>query len=215
MRHVCPFILSAAIVLVAGCSSGQSHFRAGYDFSSIDKIAVADVTGSVGSEAAKNQIGDFFVGELLSKGYAPVERSQVQNLLDEQDLQASDLTTKQGVARAGEILNVPAILVVNVPNFRDEMSMTAKIIDVEDGSILWMASGTGKAGGWLPTIFGAAAGAAAGGAVAGEGDRTAGAVAGGVIGGAAGKALTPQNAEVAQKIIRDMCKKLPPRTVLR
>ena len=211
MKRICLFMLSAVIATVAGCSSGQSHFRTGYDFATIDRIAVVDVTGAVEGEVAKNQVGDFFVGELLSKGYAPVERAQVQHLLDEQDFQASELTTKQGVAKAGEILNVPAILVVNVPNFGDEMSMTAKIIDVEDGSILWMGSGSGKTGGWLPTIFGAGAGAAGGGVIAGEDDRMTGVIVGGVLGGAAGKALTPQKAEVAQKVVRDMCEKLPQR----
>ncbi|MHC4574547.1 MAG: glycine zipper 2TM domain-containing protein [Planctomycetota bacterium] len=169
------------------------------------------VEGDVGGEAAKNQIGDFFVGELLKKGYAPVERAQVQSILEEQKFQSSDITTQEGAARAGRILNVPAILVVSVPKFKEEMSLTAKIVDVEDGSILWLGSGSGSTGKILSTIVGATVGAVVGGVIAGgdSSDQVAGAVAGGVLGGVAGQALSPQKAEKVHEIVKKMCTTLP------
>jgi hypothetical protein len=149
--------------------------------------------------------------ELLRKGYMPIERAQVQSLLEEHEFQASDLTTDEGAARAGRILNVPVVLVVNIPNFEEEMSMTAKMIDVEDASIIWAGSGSGRTGRTLGTIFGAAAGAVGGAVIAGgdSSDRAVGAIAGGVLGGVAGQALSPQKAEQAQKVIKRMCKSLP------
>ncbi|MHC4624213.1 MAG: hypothetical protein ACYS4W_09960 [Planctomycetota bacterium] len=217
MKEIGMYVLMIMILFVWGCSSGESYFRAGYDYSKIDRIAVTSVEGNVGGEAARNQIGDFFVGELLKKGYAPVERAQVQSILEEQKFQSSDITTREGVARAGEILNVGAILVVSVPKFGEEMSLTAKILDVEDGSILWMGSGSGSTGKTLSTIFGAAAGAAAGAAVAGSdsSDKVIGGVAGGVMGGVAGRALSPQEAEKMHEIIEKMCESLPPRVPVR
>ena len=146
MKVICLYILLGAILLIGGCSSGESYYRAGFNFGELDKVTVVDVQGAVKSEAAKNQIADFFVMELLKKGYAPIERVQVQSILEEQEFQMSDLTTAEGVAQTGQILNVPTILVVNIPNFSEEMSITAKMIDVEDGSILWMATGSGKTG---------------------------------------------------------------------
>ncbi|MFH1615133.1 MAG: CsgG/HfaB family protein [Planctomycetota bacterium] len=208
-------LLSVSMVIgllfAAGCSSGEGSFRQGYDFSKVEKIAVIDVLGDVQGEGVKNEISDFFVSELLKKGYSPIERAQVQNILKEQQFQASDVTTNEGIARAGRILNVPTALVINIPNFGDEMSMTAKMIDVEDGSILWVGSGTGRTGRLLSTIGGAAAGAAAGAAVSGEGSRTVGGIAGGVLGGVAGQALTPQKAEQARKVVTKICKSLPTR----
>ena len=209
MKVISILVLTAAVFTVAGCSSGESYHRLDYDFSTLDRVAVAEVAGGPDSELARNQIGDFFVGELLKKGYAPVERAQVQTLLKEQDFQVSDLTSAENVARAGEILNVDAILVVNIPKFGQEISMTAKMIDVEDGSILWVGSRSGKTGTFYSTLFGAAAGAGAGAAVAGSGNRGAGAVVGGVLGGVAGHALSPQEAEKAQELIGKMCKDLP------
>jgi len=209
MKSISLYLLSACCLLFAGCTKGESQVRSGYDFSKLDKVAVVSVEGRIMSEAAKNQISDFFVMELLRKGYAPIERAQVKTLLDEQKFQLSDVTSNEQVAQAGRILNVPAVLVVNIPNFKEEISMTVKLIDVQDGSILWMGSGSGRTGRTLATIVGAAGGAGAGAAVAGEDSKTAGAVVGGVLGGVAGQALSPQKAEKAQEIIKVMCKDLP------
>ena len=76
----------ACITLAAllGCTSAESYSRRGYDFSRIDKVAVVNVTGSVENEAAFSKISDFFVMELLEKGYSPVALSQIQELLREQ-----------------------------------------------------------------------------------------------------------------------------------
>ena len=167
--------------------------------------------GPVGGEAAKNQIADFFAMELLKKGYSPIERSQVQILLNEQKFQASDVTSKEGVARAGEILNVPVVFFVNIPKFKENFSMTAKMVDVENGSILWMGSGEGTTGKTLATIAGAAAGVAVGVATTGKDDRVIGGIAGGVIGGAAGNLLTPNQEKAVRKVTTKICKTLPVR----
>ena len=213
MKIVSVCALVVAVMLIGGCSSGESYVKAGYDFTKLDKVAVVDVQGDISGEPAKNQIADFFGMELLRKGFEPVERAQVQTLLKEQKFQTSGLTSQEGAAKAGRILNVPAVLVVNIPNFSEQMSMTAKMIDAENGSVLWMGSGSGKTGKTLSTIFGAAAGAGAGAvagkAVGGKDSTVIGGVAGGVLGGVAGHELSPQKAEKAQEIIKKMCKSLP------
>lgn len=217
MRTVCLCTLLAALV-AGGCATGkgESFVRAGFDFGKLDKVAVLEVSGAVRGDAAKNQIGDFFVMELLKKGYTPVERAQVQTLLKEQKFQATDVTSAEGAARAGRILNVPAVMLVNIPTYKDEMNMTAKMIDVEDASILWSGGGSGRTGKTLSTIFGAAAGAAAGATVAGDkrDDKILGGVIGGVLGGVAGQALSPQQAEQVQKVIKKVCAELPPRMAM-
>ncbi|MHC4499117.1 MAG: CsgG/HfaB family protein [Planctomycetota bacterium] len=217
MRTVCVGTLLAAL-LVGGCASGkgESFVRTGYDFGKVEKVAVIEVSGAVQGEAVKNQISDFFGMELLKKGYVPVERAQVQALLREHEFQASDITSSEDAAKAGQILNVPAVLLVNIPTYKEEMNMTAKMIDVDDGSILWIGSGFGTTGKTFSTILGAAAGAAVGATVAGgdSSDRVIGGVAGGVLGGVAGQALSPQQAEQVQKIIKQVCANLPPRMAM-
>ena len=217
MRTLC--ICTLLVVLVTGgCASqkGESYARAGFNFSTLDKVAVLEVSGAVRGEAAKNQIADFFNMELVKRGYTPVVRSEVQALLKEQEFQASDITSDAGAAKAGEILNVPAVLLVNIPTYKEEMNMTAKIISVEDGGILWVGSASGSTGKTLSTIVGAAAGAAVGAVAAGGDtrDRVAGGVIGGVLGGVAGNALSPQQAEQVQKLIKKLCENMPPRVAM-
>jgi hypothetical protein len=210
--------LLAVTVLISGCATqvGESQGRIGYDFSKLDKVAVLDVTGE-GSQAERNQIGDFFVLEFLKKGYAPVERQQVDALLKEQGFQnTTGITSTEGAVKAGRILNVPAVILVSVPDNEEEVSMTAKLVDVEDGTILWQGTGHGKKNTWLATVLGAAAGAGAGAAVGnsmGSDGAVIGGVAGGVVGGMAGQAFTPQQAEEVQKIVKQVCRQMPPRGV--
>lgn len=204
-------LLTGVCLLLGGCTTAESYYRKGYDFYQIDKIAVVDVIGPVGGEAAKNQIADFFVMELLKKGYSPIERAQVQILLNEQKFQSSDITSPEGVAKAGEILNVPVVLYVNVPKFDEEVTISAKMVNVQDGSILWMGTGTGTTGKTLNTIIGAAGGAILGGAVSNNDNRVIGAIGGGVAGGAAGALLSPQTEQKVREIIGKICKTLPTR----
>ena len=212
MRTVCVCILLAGLV-VGGCASGkgESQVRAGFNFATLDKVAILEVSGAVSGDAVKNQIGDFFAMEFLAKGYTPVERAQVMKLLEEQQFQASDITSSEGAAKAGQILNVPAVVLINIPTYKQDMNMTAKMISVEDGGILWIGSGHGSTGKTLSTIVGAAAGAAVGAAVAGGDtrDKVAGGVIGGALGGVAGYALSPQQAVQVQKIIKKVCASLP------
>ena len=214
MKTVCVCTLLAVLV-VSGCATGkgESYVRAGYNFGALEKVAVVEVSGEVKGDAAKNQIADFFTMELLKRGYTPVERAQVQALLDEQDFQASDITSNEGAAQVGKIMNVPAVMLVSIPTCKENISMTAKMIDVEDGSVLWLGSGSGSTGKTGSTILGAVAGAVVGAVVAGgdSDDRVVGGVIGGVLGGIAGRALTPQQAEQVKKIIAKLCENMPSR----
>jgi len=208
MRVIITILLTGIIFIAGGCSSGQGSFRAGYDFSSIDKIAIVEVTGYFKKEGVRNQIASFVEMELLQRGYAPVERARVQALLDEQEFQASEITTAADAVKAGQILNVPVVLMVDVPEFGEDINITAKMLDVKDGSILWVGSGTGRTGKILTTALAATAGAIAGAAVDSD-NKTTGAVIGGVLGGAAGYTLSPQAAEKVKKVIKKMCDTLP------
>jgi hypothetical protein len=202
MKIVVPMLITA-LLLVGGCASGraESHSRAGYNFSMLDSVAVVAVESPALSQEAKSQIAEFFEMELLKKGYAPKEWSTVAEALKEQELQPADLNTTEGVAGVGEIVNVPAILIVNVPHFGEEIFITAKMVDVADGSVLWIGNGTTKAEGFLSNIWGS------GGGGVDESELFGGVMPGGIP----AAALSPQEAENVQRLIRKMCRTLPSR----
>jgi hypothetical protein len=214
MRTVLVGALLTALA-ASGCATieAESQAVAGYDFSSLDKVAIVEVTGRVYGEAVKNQIANMFVMELMQRGYTVIERSQVKELLKEQEFQASDISSNEGAAQAGKILNVPAVMLIDIPKYAEQMSMTAKLIEVETATILWIGQGRGSTGRTAATILGAVGGAAAG-AVLGGGDtrdRVAGGVIGGVVGGIAGSLLSPDEESHVRRVVDKITARMPPR----
>ena len=209
--------LMGLLMLAGGCQSseGQGFANRNYEFGNLSRVAVVGVQGDIRGEAAKGQITNFFNQQLLRKGYNPIERQQIKHILTEQNFQSENLTGTSGAAQIGKVLNVDAVVLVNIPQFGEELNMSAKMIDVEDASILWSASGTGKTGSGLNAItgglVGGAAGAAAGGAASdGHTGITVASGAAGAAGGAvAGEALTPQKQTQARKVIEKLADSLP------
>lgn len=132
-------------VSLLGCTSAESYSRKGYNFNKVEKVAVIEVVGSAKDEAACHLISDFFVMELLEKGYSPVALPQTQELLKEQFPDA-DINNCDVICELGKKLNAPALLYVQVHKLGQDISMTAKMVDAENCSILWMGSGEGSAG---------------------------------------------------------------------
>jgi TolB-like protein len=179
--------LLTTLMLVGGCASGKGYVKTGFDFSALAKIAVIDVQGDIKTDAAKNQVADLFEAELIKKGYTLMERTRAQTLLKEQQSQTLDLAGPRDAARAGLILDVPAVLVIDIPELGGQMTITAKMIDTETGGILWMADDSGGIGAKLAAIV------RLGPAMA---DQTS-------------QGLSPQKASQAKIIIKKMCKTLP------
>jgi hypothetical protein len=152
--------------------------------------------------------------ELMKKGYKVIERSRVKAILKEQEFQASDLADPQGAAKAGKILNVPAVLMIDIPKYGSEkLNMSAKLVDVQTAEILWIGTGEGSTGKTAATILGAVGGAALGAAVGGHdtSDRVIGGVIGGVAGGVAGNLLSPDQEKQFRKVVAKVAESLPPR----
>jgi hypothetical protein len=205
------YILSIAVLITGGCLAGKSSFRSSYDFSSVEKVAIVAIEGAVKSETAKDQIADLFAMELLDNGYAPIALAQVRQKLEEQELEPSDLTTIEAATEAGLVLKVPVVLIVNIPRFDDELTMTAKMIDVEDGSIVWMGKGTGKTG---RASSGLLMGVITGGSISSEEHDLMGGPMAELFGGETEPALTPEEEQKVQRVVRSICTSLPIKTTL-
>jgi hypothetical protein len=202
-------ILVMAVLLVVGCRmQKESSFRAGYDFSGVNKVAIVSVEGALPSEAAKDEIADFFAIELLERGYAPMGRAQVRASLAEQETEEAitNLSTPEGAVEAGLALDVPAVLTIKIPHFGEEISISATMIDVEDRSILWLATDTGRGRGSFTSIFRSKSGGS-------SDEGLLGPVMGDVL-GSTDQPLSPQDAERAQRIVKNMCRSLPSKQAL-
>jgi len=203
--------LAGLVVLGAvGCASGDSYTDSSYNFSGVKKVAVVDVQGRVGGQGGQNYVADQIAIQLLQKGYEPIERSQVQALLKEQKFEASAATTKEGAIEVGRLLNVDAVMMVNIMEYGSRIELTAKMVDPESGKIVWIGNGSASTGGKLPTIAGAAIGAGTGAALGGSrSGRWIGGGVGGALGGVAGSALTPAETTQFKKAVSKAFKDLP------
>ena len=210
------WLAMALALLVSACASvsGSGEYNRSFDFASIERTAVISVEG-IGGQAARDQIASMFNQALLGLGYSPIERSQINEVLEEQDFSRSQVTTAAGAARAGEVLNVDSVVLVNIPEFGDDMSMSAQMVDVQDGTILWSASGSARTGADMTRRAGQLLGAIGGGIIGAEvGDDTGavvGGVGGAVGGGIAADTLSKQRQEQTAVLIDRLTQSLPMR----
>ena len=146
------FVLTISVLCVSGCLSGSGYYQADYDFGNIDKIAVIAVEGQVQNESAKNQISNLFVMELLNKGYAPIPLAQAKAKIQEMvDTAEIPEPAQDAYLQMGKALKVPAILMINIPYFNEEISIDAQLINTTEGnvlygSVLWMDRDSGPSG---------------------------------------------------------------------
>ncbi|MEJ2704260.1 MAG: hypothetical protein P8Z79_17630 [Sedimentisphaerales bacterium] len=206
------YVVLASTLLIGGCAGSreESSARVGYDFSGVEKVAIVSVEGTIKSETARDQIAEFFAIELLQHGYSPIGRPQVRRLLARRAAEANepeytDLSNPEEAVEIGEALKAPAVLTVNVPHFGEVISITATMIDVEDGSILWISHGSGRGATGGSGLFGMGGGAVQ------ENDLLSGPA----VGPSSGLPLSPEEADRIQAIIRDVCRTLPSKAVER
>ncbi|MFH1239400.1 MAG: GNA1162 family protein [bacterium] len=146
------FIISA--VLITGCVSSRAAIKSDYDFTKIKRIGVlrfANYSKNVSSGAA---VADEFIRQLLIKNINVVERINLDRLIQEQDLNSSGYLNPETAKKAKELLGVDAIITGTVMEYSPrvrrqqsdittaEVSISARMIDVETGSVVWANSYT-------------------------------------------------------------------------
>ena len=94
------------------------EFKAGVD------ITQADVDG----------ISGIFTTYFRPAGYTMIERTQIDRIIDEQQLQRSSLTESQMV-RVGQLLNLSKIVIGDVNIVMGQYNVDVRVINVESGTI--------------------------------------------------------------------------------
>jgi uncharacterized protein len=114
------------------------------------KVAVMPFRAPV--ELVGASMSDLFATELLTTHkYQLVERSQMEQVLGEQALGLKGVTESAAVMQIGKLLNVQGVIVGTVPEYGSKASgkselaaigINVRMIDVNDGSIVWSVSDT-------------------------------------------------------------------------
>jgi hypothetical protein len=198
-------LLTLTVLPACATAKGESHMSTTYDISRLKKIAVVDGNNPSFQPQVRQVLMDSFQYEFFKKGWNPVERSNIQAAIDEMGFQNSEFTSQTDRKQIGSILNVQAIVVVNIASAGDEISITTKMFDVETGEIIWMGTGDGDIKAGSSALLGVLGGVAVGAAI---GD-SAGGIAGGIAGAAMGTYLTPSEMENAKKVVTRVCEMIP------
>lgn len=109
------------------------------------KFAVGEFTAREGvPSTAPSRAADFFVDNLLDRGYRVVNRRFLEYVLEEQGLQYSEITSDSGRARLDRRLEVDAILTGRIPRYREredgemqQVELYAQLTDVKTGEVVW------------------------------------------------------------------------------
>ena len=137
----------------------------------------------------------------------------LEKVIGEVDFQRTSGMTS-GKKEKLKLHGVNTMLIVNISEFGDRVSMTAKMSDVSSGELLWVGEGSGSLKKGLGTIGGGLVGGVTGGVLGSRfEDQKLGTAIGagtGVAAGAlAGNALEPEQAKLARNVIEKITRKLP------
>lgn len=99
------------------------------------KIAVLDFKAGVGiTQTDVDGLSSTFVTYFNPRGYQLVERSQINQVIEEQGFQQTSLTESQMV-RLGQILNLSKIVVGDVNIVGGSPNLDVRVIDVQSGEV--------------------------------------------------------------------------------
>ncbi len=110
-------------------------------------VAVVDLEGQGISAGEAAIASDWLRSALVSLGSLRViERTSMQKVLAEQALQQTGCTQQDCAVKLGRVLNVRRIIVGNLGKFGGKYAMTVRVVDVENGQIVYsdQASGAGE-----------------------------------------------------------------------
>ncbi|WP_077731428.1 CsgG/HfaB family protein [Methylocaldum sp. 14B] len=146
-------IMMMALVVLVGCAAPRPTITVqgapapSFNPNAITKLAV--VVAPI-RQSPLRFVEDEIVAQLMRKGYSLATRSDMESILREMQFQHSGLT-QADAARLGRLLNVPALLLVEVTHLSGVGNgfagyqppaavLSARLVQVEQGEILWAAS---------------------------------------------------------------------------
>ena len=105
------------------------------------RVAVIDFEQKAYQEFQGKQIGEivaeWLITSLVNTGrFEVVERAQLQKIMKEQQLGMTGMINQETVAKVGELLGVKVIITGSVIQIGNTYEVNARLISVEDGSIL-------------------------------------------------------------------------------
>jgi len=98
------------------------------------RIAILDLQGNNVSKVIATGVSNMIRSDMVDAGiFTVVERSQMQEIMKEQELQMSGCTDNACAVKVGKLLSTRKILIGDVTKFGNAVLITIRIVDVERG----------------------------------------------------------------------------------
>lgn len=165
-RNVIGLVILAGLVsAVAGCAAQPEIINA-EQISRVKTVAVLPFADAPGYNAQNSgqAVAGFVTTELVSQGrYKIAERSKLNSVISEQDLQDAQLTDAEAAKRIGKLLGVDAIIVGSASQYdmdktqvyihivpivsKDyKVGVSIRMIDATNGQVIYAHSASGQSG---------------------------------------------------------------------
>ena len=117
-----------AVLALSACATATVAIKSDFDFKRVKRVAVVGFTDYGNQPGSGETLSGAFEQGLLLAGYDLVERAQVDKILREKKLSASD---PKAAKEIGRLLGVDALLLGRITDFREprEVLSSADIVD--------------------------------------------------------------------------------------
>lgn len=121
-------------LFLGACATANVAVKAGFDFGRVKRVAVIGFSDYPGRSGSGEILSGAFEQGLLAAGYDLVERAQVDKILREKKLSATD---PKAAKQLGQLLGVDAILLGRITDFRDsrEYLTQTDVVDTHEDPI--------------------------------------------------------------------------------
>jgi curli biogenesis system outer membrane secretion channel CsgG len=159
------WLLLLALLAAGGCAAGPDVINA-QELARVKTVAVLPFADAPGYNAQNSgqAVSGFVTTELVAWGrYKIAERSRLNSVVSEQDLQDAQLTDADAAMRIGKLLGVDAIIVGSASQYdmdktqvylhviplvsRDyKVGISVRMIDTTSGQVIYAHSASGQSG---------------------------------------------------------------------
>lgn len=164
LKHI--FILLALLIVLNGCAgvSPTVFLNYEYNFNFVERVAVIPFENLTADQTANSVATRYFINELLAtNAFDIVEPGEVSRVMKKLSIgNTAQLTKEQSVA-LGKELKTQAIFLGSVGESSTSRSgtstlnivtITARLVETEQGSTIWSATNTEGGKGFWGKIFG-------------------------------------------------------------
>lgn len=123
-----------SLLALSACATATVAIKSDFDFKQVKRVAVVGFSDYANRPGSGETLSGAFEQGLLLAGYDLVERAQVDKILREQKLSASD---PKAVKKLGQILGVDALLFGRITDYREprEVLTQADVVDTHQDPI--------------------------------------------------------------------------------